>query len=31
MKGPRQIMTSGGVIEEIIPRLIGLLKKMPYI
>ena len=26
-----KIMTSGGVIEEIIPRLIGLLKKMPYI
>ena len=26
-KGPRQIMTSGGVIEEFIPRLIGLLKK----
>jgi hypothetical protein len=24
-------MTSGGVIEEFIPRLIGLLKKMPYI
>lgn len=24
-------MTGGGVIEEIIPQLIGLLKKIPYI